>query len=309
MPQLTIGITYYNEGELLTRCLKSFWSGEIKPSEVLIYDDASTLRPETFIPRELPVKVLRSEVNQGPARGRNQILKEAKGEWIHFHDADDWVQPDWCEKVVQEMPDSDLVLTEVKSYQDGRVLSPLVVGFQDFKTAEELLSFAISHFILVPAGTFKVELARGLGGFRESLWQSEDWDFYVRLIANRPRFKIIPESLSAIDVRKESRSQKRIETLTCVLQAILFLQNELDPQFQIDLADKAAWVGSELFRFGDKESAREGFSLAEALGPARHFHQRASYRWIAKHYGQEAAERVSLTYRKLVPEKFRQKVS
>lgn len=309
MARLTIGITYHNEGELLTRCLKSFWSGDIKPFEIILYDDASSLRPVSFIPSEIPVRIIRSELNQGPGKGRNQILKEAKGDWIHFHDADDWVSPDWCRKVVQEMSQADLILTEIKSYLDGQVLSPAVIGLRHFHTESELVSFAISHFVLVPAGTFRVELARKLQGYRESLWQSEDWDFYVRLTALNPRFKVVPESLASIEIRKESRSQKKIETLTCVLQAILLLQKELPSQFRKDLAEKAAWVGSSLFQMGEKSMAREAFDLARSLGPAHYPNQKKLYRWIASRYGQELAEWIALSYRKLIPTKLRQKVT
>jgi glycosyltransferase involved in cell wall biosynthesis len=309
MPQLTVGITYFNEGELLTRCLKSFWSGKERPSEILIYDDASTLRPEAFIPPEIPARVLRSELNRGPAYGRNQILKEAKGDWIHFHDSDDWVSETWCEKVLEATAECDLVLTEVVSYREGKVLSPMVVGLETLHSGEELLRFAIHHFILVPSGTFKVELARKLQGYRESLWQSEDWDFYVRLVSLMPPFKVIPDSLVSIEVRKESRSQKKAEPLTCVLQAILLLQKELPPENRVDLSEKAAWVGSQLFQLGEKSLAREAFHLAESLGPARYPQQKKVYRWLASHYGQEAAEWISLTYRKLLPQKIREKVT
>jgi len=309
MPQLTLGITYFNEGDLLTRCLKSFWSGKEKPSEILIYDDASTLRPEAFIPSEIPARVIRSDVNQGPARGRNLILKEAKGDWIHFHDSDDWVSENWCEKVMEATSNSDLVLTEVVSYQEGKVLSPAVVGLQRFRSNADLLRFAISHFILVPAGTFKLELARKLQGYRESLWQSEDWDFYVRLAAMNPQFKVVSESLSAIEIRKESRSQKKVETLTCVLQAILLLQKELPSENRSDLSEKAAWVGSQLFQLGEKALARDAFHLAKSLGPARYPQKKKLYRWVASRYGQEVAEWISLTYRKIFPEKLRRKVT
>jgi glycosyltransferase involved in cell wall biosynthesis len=309
MPQLTVGITYFNEGELLTRGLKSFWSGKERPSEILIYDDASTLRPEAFIPPEIPARVLRSELNRGPAYGRNQILKEAKGDWIHFHDSDDWVAETWCEKVLEATAECDLVLTEVVSYREGKVLSPVVVGLETLHSGEELLRFAIHHFILVPSGTFKVELARKLQGYRESLWQSEDWDFYVRLVSLMPPFKVIPHSLVSIEVRKESRSQKKAEPLTCVLQAVLLLQKELPPENRVDLSEKAACVGSQLFQLGEKSLAREAFHLAESLGPARYPKQKKVYRWLASRYGQEAAEWISLTYRKLLPQKIREKVN
>jgi len=297
--RLTVGITYYNEGELLTRCLKSFWQNAEKPFEVIVYDDASTLKPEAFIPSEIPVRVLRSEINQGPAKGRNQILQNAQGDWIHFHDADDWVMPDWITKIKESAPDFDLILTELKSYQKEKEITSQVIGLKHFMDNEELLRFSIQHFILPAAGTFKTELARAIHGYRESLWQSEDWDFYIRLIEQKPRFKILTEPLCGIQVRPESRSQKEIEPLSCVLQAILFLRSELPKKFQKDLANKASWAGSRLFQIGEKDLAKEAFQLAESLGPSNYPHQKTLFRLIAQRYGQEWAERVAATYRSL----------
>ncbi|NBT58743.1 glycosyltransferase family 2 protein [bacterium] len=289
--------------------MESFWSGRVKPFEILIYDDASSLRPEAFIPLGIPARVIRSDSNQGPGKGRNRILEEAQGDWIHFHDADDWVLPHWCEIVLKNALGNDLVLTEVISFQNEKLLSPSVIGLSGLASSESLVPFAIQHFILPAAGAFKVDLARKIRGYRESLWQSEDWDFYVRMAGAQPRFKVIPESLAAIEVRKESRSQKRIETLTCVLQSILLLENELPSEFKIHLAEKAAWTGSQLFQLGDKLLARDAFHLAKSLGPARHLNQKKAYRWLANHYGQEIAERIAGTYRKLVPDLFRKKLT
>lgn len=302
MPLLTVGITYYNEGPLLTECLKSFWAGKVRPDEILIYDDASGTRPEAFVPAEIPVRIIRSEKNQGPAKGRNLLLQEAQGEWIHFHDSDDWVKPDWAEKVLAKAtPDCDLVLTEVTSYQDGKPLSESIVGFRDFKSTQELLRFGIEKFILVPSGVIRTEVARNLKGYRESLWQSEDWDFYVRLLATHPRFEVITENLVGIQIRKESRSQRKIETLTCVIQAILLLQKELPNENLPDLSEKAAWVGSQLFQLGEIKLAREAFEIAQTLGPTPYRHRKSSYRLLAKCLGPEMAEWISLGYRRILP--------
>jgi len=311
MAKLSIGIPYFNEGPLLTRCLKSFSVGACLPYEILVFDDASTLRPDKFIPSDLPVKVVRSEVNLGPGRGRNRILEAASGEWIHFHDADDWVLPEWNRKIAQSIQEgsSELILTEVISYQDQKILSPQVISLTEMKEADELLRFAITHFLMPATGIFKKELAQAIGGYRESLWQSEDWDFYIRLIAKKPRFKIILESLSAIDVRAESRSQKRIEPLTSLLQAIMLLEKELPERFKKDLAEKAAWVGSQLFQLEEKGMAREAFQLANTLGPAQHSHQKRSYQWLARHCGQEVAERIAASYRRGLPRFIRKNFS
>lgn len=294
--RLTVGITYHNEGELLTRCLNSFWQQAAKPFEMILFDDASSLRPEDFIPPEIPVKIIRSETNQGPGKGRNQILKEAQGDWIHFHDADDWVMPNWMEKVKERAQDSDLILTELKSFRGEEELASKVIGLKQIGEIEELLRFAIQHFILPAAGTFKTEFARAIHGYRESLWQSEDWDFYIRLIQQNPRYQILTEPLCGIQVRSESRSQKQIETLSCVLQAILFLQKELPEKFKQDLADKAAWAGSRLFTLGERNLAREAFNLAQTLGPATFSDRKRFYRFIAQHYGQEVAEKTASLY-------------
>lgn len=306
MAFLTVGITYHNEGDLLTQCIDSFFSGDQNPDEVIVFDDASSDQPDAYLPSGLPVRVIRSKENIGPGKSRNRILQEAKGEWIHFHDADDWVCPGWLEKIKEQSRlGADLIFSEVSSYRDHELLSPAVIGFRGVSSKRELIKFAIDNFILVPSGTFKTELARKINGFRESLWQSEDWDFYIRLVQASQSVKMVSESLVGIRIRKESRSQRQAETLTCVLQAILFLTKELGPEYQIDLADKASWVGSKLFQLGEKASAREAFALAESLGPARHPHQRGSYRWIAKHYGQESAEWLSSIYRKWIPQKLR----
>ena len=302
MSQLTIGITYYNEGPLLTQCLKSFCAGKTRPDEILIYDDASEVRPEAHIPPEIPVRIFRSEKNQGPAKGRNLLLQEAQGEWIHFHDSDDWVTPDWTEKVMAKAKDDcDLVLTEVASYQNGKTLSESVVGLINFKNGQDLLRFGIEKFILVPSGVIRTELARKLKGYRESLWQSEDWDFYVRLLATYPRFQVIKESLVGIQIRPESRSQKKVETLTCVLQAILLLKKELPQENLKDLSEKAAWAGSQLFQMGERKLAKEAFELAKSLGPIPYRQKKRFYRLLATCFGQEIAEWVSLGYRRILP--------
>ncbi|NBX93062.1 MAG: glycosyltransferase family 2 protein [Proteobacteria bacterium] len=309
MPQLTVAITYHNEGPFLSKCLQSFWVGPEKPDEILIYDDASTVRPESYVPSDIPVRIIRSESNQGPAKGRNILLKEAKSEWIHFHDADDWVRPTWVAKVKsQATSDCDLVLTEVTSYQENHLLSESVVGLKELEKASGLLPFAISRFILVPAGVFRTELARKIEGYRESLWQSEDWDFYVRLVATQPRFKVLLENLVGIQVRKESRSQNHVETLTCALQAILCLEKELPQEARTYLAEKAAWIGTRLFQIDQRALAREAFSVARTLGPAQFLNQKPSYRFLAKYGGQELAEWISLLYRKALPEILRKKL-
>ena len=112
--RIGVGLTYYNEGPLLTECLESLRQAEDRPDEILIYDDASRVPPEPYIPSDMPVRVIKGEVNRGPARGRNALLEACSCDYLHFHDSDDLFAPEWCREVrcLLERNPVDAVLTE-----------------------------------------------------------------------------------------------------------------------------------------------------------------------------------------------------
>ena len=84
-------VTYYNEPlEMLEECIQSilalpFFRGE---KEILLIDDGSKIPAPEFD----GVTVIRQE-NQGLSAARNKGLELAKGEYIQFIDADDYLFP------------------------------------------------------------------------------------------------------------------------------------------------------------------------------------------------------------------------
>lgn len=84
-------VTYYNEPlEMLEKCIQSilalpFFRGE---KEILLIDDGSKIPAPEFD----GVTVIRQE-NQGLSAARNKGLELAKGEYIQFIDADDYLFP------------------------------------------------------------------------------------------------------------------------------------------------------------------------------------------------------------------------
>lgn len=301
MKTVSVLITYHNEKELLTQCIDSVLSQKNPPEEIVVFDDASTFPATDYIPAHPRVRVLRSEKNLGPSRGRNALLKDAKGDYIHFHDADDRFTSQWVERIREAMEkDRDAIYSEVNSYwPEGKIAGNQVVGLYPFSESNDLIRFCIRHYMLVPAGTFKRSLVQKIQGYRESLWQSEDFDFNVRIALEKPRFEILTESLVEIRLRKESRSQDRAETNTFALQALLLLEKDVPQEFKRDLAEKASEIGAVLFRLGEKEKAREAFEVAKHWGPAAYERENRVYRWIAGILGQEQAERIGFLYRSM----------
>ncbi|MSP19109.1 MAG: glycosyltransferase family 2 protein [Bdellovibrionales bacterium] len=304
---LSILITYHNEKELLTECLRSLM-GQLDPcDEILIYDDASEFPPQKYIPRGMFARVFREEKNRGPAFGRNLLLSKARGEYIHFHDSDDWFADSWARRIRRLLIASpcDAIFTEVNSYRNGKQEGRDVVGIKAIDSPEKLLPFCINHFMLVPTGTYRREVVEKIGGYREALWQSEDFDFHVRLANSGIKFELILEPLVSIRLRAESRSQNREEVLSDAVNSLRFLADEIPSQYHLTLAQKASKLGSDLFQHGFRRKAREAFRLAKRLGPATFEHRPPFYQKIASRWGQELAEWVALLYRVMIPEGLR----
>ena len=106
--KLSVIVPVYNmaaEGKLQF-CLDSLLNQTISDYEIIAVDDASTDRSLEIL-REYEekypdkVRVLAHEVNRRQGGAKNTGLKAAEGEWIGFIDSDDWVTPDYYEKLLK----------------------------------------------------------------------------------------------------------------------------------------------------------------------------------------------------------------
>jgi succinoglycan biosynthesis protein ExoO len=97
-PTVTIIVAAYSAASTIDAALQSVAAQSWNDWECLIIDDASedeTLQlAQVWSERDQRFKVLRSEVNSGPAVARNMGLQVARGEWITLLDADDLFEPD-----------------------------------------------------------------------------------------------------------------------------------------------------------------------------------------------------------------------
>jgi glycosyltransferase involved in cell wall biosynthesis len=302
-PRLGVLITYYNERELLRECLQSLLADDRRPHEILIYDDASTYPAEDYIPSGEDIRVFRGDVNHGPACGRNILLGASRSDYIHFHDADDLFDPRWCTAITDAIQDrtSDAVFTEVSSYRGGKLECERVLGLEKLLKSRDLVQFALRGAILPASGTYRRQNVLAIGGYREDLWQSEDYDFHIRLAASGIRFMVIGHPLVTIRVREASRSQNQVEVWESAVQSIRMLATEIDSKYRPELASRAVLAGSTLYKAGAHQQARTAFQLAEELGPPTYEGQRPLYRAIARTLGPVAAERCSSIYRSLIP--------
>lgn len=293
---ISVLITYHNEREMLQECLESLRKGTVQPDEVLIYDDASSFPPEPFIPQGMQVRVLRGETNVGPGRGRNILLHEATGTYVHFHDSDDWFHPQWCEVVRARLEKEpvDALFTEIASSSTGQpVFEKPFMNYGEGGQEWDLTAMAIERSLLVPSATIRRECALKVGGFRPGLWQSEDKDFYIRLAASGVSWAIEHRTLVSIRYRTDSRSQDKSRVWKDGLRCLVHASEELPARYQRQVANAAAKCAYQLHLLGEKAAAHEAFELCERMGGATYSWRGAGFRFAASLLGGEKAEAVS----------------
>tara|TARA_B100000953_G_scaffold71755_1_gene57929 strand:- start:1430 stop:2329 length:900 start_codon:yes stop_codon:yes gene_type:complete len=87
---ISVIIPTKNRKESLLRCLHSVFSQTLKPFEVIVVDDGSTINTSEFVLTKFPQTKLITNINShGGAVARNQGATAAEGDYIAFIDSDD----------------------------------------------------------------------------------------------------------------------------------------------------------------------------------------------------------------------------
>lgn len=105
MPLFTILMAVYNAEAYLPQAIDSVLAQTEGRWELLCVDDSSTDNSlailQGYAQKDSRIHVLQSTTNQGPAKCRNMALSHAKGQYIGMLDADDWLDSDALEKILE----------------------------------------------------------------------------------------------------------------------------------------------------------------------------------------------------------------
>jgi succinoglycan biosynthesis protein ExoO len=97
-PSVSVIIPAFNAATHIGTAIASALDQTLRDLEIVVVDDASSDNTvavlEDWCARDHRVRLLRAEVNGGPARARNLALEAARGTWIAVLDADDAFAPE-----------------------------------------------------------------------------------------------------------------------------------------------------------------------------------------------------------------------
>ena len=111
-PLVSILMPAFNADSTIAIAIKSCLSQTYANIEILVLNDGSIDYTATEINKFGKIRVINHDQNLGIANSRNRLLKEAKGEFIAWLDADDLMAKDRIEKqmdYLQKHPDIDIV--------------------------------------------------------------------------------------------------------------------------------------------------------------------------------------------------------
>lgn len=197
--KLSVIVPVYNmaaEGKL-EYCMDSLVRQTVEDYEIIAVNDASTdnsLEILRLYEQRYPekVKVISYSVNKRQGGAKNEGLKAAKGRWIGFIDSDDWVTPDFYEKLLKKAEETgaDLVgcdynLVSEHTMEVGRVVQNNTLeqtGLLDEEKHKKLLLRSGSMVIKIYRGDVIREnhLRFPEGIFYEDNCAGPVWSLYFR---------------------------------------------------------------------------------------------------------------------------------
>lgn len=179
--KLSFITTVFNEQETIIKFLESVFTQTKLPDEVIVVDGGSTDNTLSEISKfkfpqgkKVPqIKILFRKGNR--STGRNEAIRNAKGDIILSSDAGNVLDKHWIENVIK--PFSGKKVDIVAGYYKGisknifqKSLIPYVLVMKDKINAEEFLPATRSM-------AFKKSIWKKAGGFDEKLSHNEDYAF------------------------------------------------------------------------------------------------------------------------------------
>jgi GT2 family glycosyltransferase len=204
-PAASVIIPYHNEGELVRNAVRSVceqtYQGEV---EIVVVDSGSTVPAPLNGDWRFPIKLIRNPCRKFAGGARNLGVRNARGQFLCFLDADDRYCPERVAshiQFLQAFPEAIVVGGKLTIHRDKEYVKvPGVVErfYPELSETACLLPEDVRHDCCTEfpfhTGAFTVrrQAFERIGGFDEDFLWGEEWDLQVRL-AQTGRFGYLPE--------------------------------------------------------------------------------------------------------------------
>jgi glycosyltransferase involved in cell wall biosynthesis len=210
-PLVSIIIPAFNAAPFIDTCIKSAMRQSYPHIEIIVVDDGSEDNTfelaKTYV--KFGVKIFR-QINKGASVARNVGIKNAKGSYIQFLDADDLLEENKIElqmKVLLKYPNSisfgNCINFKVSPSATNNILNSHEARKINFiEPPIKLIKKLYGGIDKIPAGMIEVHswlcpknIIEDAGEWNETLSVDDDGDFFLRVILKAKQVIYVPESL------------------------------------------------------------------------------------------------------------------
>lgn len=201
MKKISIIVPAFNVEKYIRKCLDSLINQTLKDIEIICIDDASQDETKTILKeyekKDERIQIIYHKHNQGLPTSRNDGLKIARGKYIAFVDADDYVDfdgyeklYDFCEQYHLELGFfhyRDIYETDDVVYRDNGKISNHYEGIYNGRALLKLFLENKDFFYFAWAALFNREFLFNNNLFFKNMGIGESGEYMLRniLIANR----------------------------------------------------------------------------------------------------------------------------
>lgn len=158
MPSVKVSlcITVYNREKTIKRCLESAVKQTMQDFEIIVIDDCSNDNTVKIIQeyqkKYFQIIFLQNNVNRGAGYTKNQCVLNARGNFISFLDSDDYIPPDYLEKMYSAIvkTGSDIAVADLcKVYKGIPCICP-ILNHNLFLMVNNLIISSSSFPFIIP---------------------------------------------------------------------------------------------------------------------------------------------------------------
>ena len=222
---VSIVVPVYNAEKYLEQCLNSIQNQTYKNFEVILVNDGSMDHSESicksFVEGDSRFRYFLKS-NGGSSAARNFGLDHVRGDFITFIDADDWVDENHLEVLINNIKEnnSDMAVSSIKKFdnvsnfefrvysnQEKYLLNYNKLNREEFLVILPKLIHASNSYKIAVSKLFKKELVSDVR-FDESIIYGEDLEFFFKLYLNINSISYVDEVTYIYRLHDESSSSK-----------------------------------------------------------------------------------------------------
>jgi glycosyltransferase involved in cell wall biosynthesis len=276
---ISLCIPAYNASAYLPRLLRSALAQEIPFNEIWVYDDCS--EDDTGdIALKYGAQVVRGDVNRGCSHGKNILAQHTKCEWIHFHDADDELYPNFvsiAHKWISLENPPDIILFDYEWREDD---TKKLIGIRHFDSEQlkaDPIAYTIREQINPFCGLYLRTSYLKSGGYDTDplVLYNEDVAFHCRMAIAGCRFNAEP-NITIINYRR-SNSMSATNQIKCIrahFQVMKKVACSVGDKYGEQIAEKLWQLAGVSASYLDWYTTNHSVRLALTLSQVSPFHHK-----------------------------------